>query len=219
MFGSDLLGIQQEIRNNKNEAKRVEEEEKRKKVIEYLGRIKMDLETVVRNGYIPWKEYKLTEEQELNYELLRKLGCEEGISICKTTRNSICAEVKRISIYDTYESLLKCYMELGENIKQYLGSEYVYAIRIKDGTNALKIWEEIARKDESDQKNAMLALANALYKNGLEGYTPELGGVLFKIQSTLKQVLGSHCTEKLENHTEILHRIYKEEAKNHVKKP
>ena len=145
----------------------------------------------------------------------------DGISITRnkdeyTFDEIISAEVERISIDDNYEHMIQEYLYLLDKEKiQYLRSEHDFALRIKDGENVLEIQAEIAKSREINKRLAMLALANAAYRNGLEGEIPELEGVS-KIKQTL-YVLPSYCAERLVNHTEILHNIYKEKAENRAK--
>jgi len=221
MFGNDILKIQTEKINDNAEKERMKMEEQRKIVIEYLKDIKNKLLEQANAGKSLMVAYKNNKEISAHFEMLRKMAWNDGISITRnkdeyTFDEIISAEVERISIDDNYEHMIQEYLYLLDKEKiQYLRSEHDFALRIKDGENVLEIQAEIAKSREINKRLAMLALANAAYRNGLEGEIPELEGVS-KIKQTL-YVLPSYCAERLVNHTEILHNIYKEKAENRAK--
>lgn len=151
------------------------------------------------------------------YESLRKVTWEDGISVRIdkeefTYNETIYAEVEKISINDSYENMVNT-RRLNKDKIEYLKYEHQYAIRIKNKEDVLNIQEEIAKDPKANKRMKMLVLANAAYRNGLDGELPELAEVS-KIKPTLETVLGNIFRDSLVDHTEILHNIYKEKAKN-----
>jgi len=227
MFGNELLQKQQEVINAREEEKRREEAEKRKKALKYLKIIKEDLLMKANAGEKSLSVYYENNiEMSAYYESLRKMGWEDGINIIRNRAEfsyaeAIFAKVERVSIKKSYESIIqkrqgRLIESLSEKEIQYLRDEHEYALRIENGESVFEIQEEIAQKNRIDKKMAMLALANAAYKNGLDGEIPELEGVS-KIEPTLKDVLKYNCDQYLVNYNEILHYIYKEKAAQKTK--
>lgn len=240
MYGAKLYELKEQKSEEKKEKEeqRIKEEEKRKleSAKKRIETIKKDLEELANKGEdlkIAIKDDNGDEKNNLKpyFDKLRELGWEEGISIYKI----FIFNKYQVEYYASIENLFQnkslneyIYINqkkyLTDEEKDYIQKEENYFNQLLNGTEPYYIYErETEFRENPLDSVAVMALANAAYRIGMEGvfglgFAEE---IILQVEPTYSEEIDSSKMDyqKYENYIEIMHRYYKEKREQDSQVP